>query len=153
MTWGITVGVNLCGIVGTQGRMQKVWFGRRVGVGRDTLCHRGRGATTFSKLGVQFLCLCYCTEQNTDGMPSFVDCSLLRNGKHTLHKKVGVVRPIFFFGGGDSDLPTPPVVAPLHPQQIKQTNRKRLSVLYGRLSCGWLCVVKSEASVRVIWAP
>ena len=33
-----------------------------------------RGATTFSKLGVQFLGRCYCTEQNTDGIPSFVHC-------------------------------------------------------------------------------
>jgi len=44
-----------------------------------------RGAITFSKLWVEFLGLSYCTEQNTDGMPSFVDCSLLRNGNHTLH--------------------------------------------------------------------
>ena len=41
-------------------------------------CVIGRGATTFSKLGVQFLGLCYCTEQNTDGIPSVVHCSLLR---------------------------------------------------------------------------
>ena len=31
-----------------------------------------RGATTFSKLGVQFLGLDYCTEHNTDGITSFV---------------------------------------------------------------------------------
>ena len=48
---------------------------------------RYRGATTFSKLGVQFLGLGYCTEQNTDGIPSFVHCRLLRNGNHTLHQK------------------------------------------------------------------
>ena len=35
---------------------------------------QSRGATTFSKLGVQFLGLGYCTEQNTDGIPSFVHC-------------------------------------------------------------------------------
>jgi len=33
-----------------------------------------RGTTTFSKLGVQFLGLGYCTEQNTDGIPSFMHC-------------------------------------------------------------------------------
>jgi len=60
-----------------------------------------RGATTFSKLGVQCLGVGYCrpTEQNTDGIPSFVHCSLLRNGNHTLLQKVGVVRPNF--GGPD----------------------------------------------------
>jgi len=75
-----------------------------------------RGATTFSKLGVQFLGLGYCTEQNTDGIPSFVDCSLLRNGNHTLHQKVRGSPSIFFFWGGGSDPPLPPaplVVAPL----------------------------------------
>jgi len=66
-----------------------------------------RGATTFSKLGVQFLALGYCTEQNTDGIPSFVDCSLLRNSNHTLHQKIGVVRPKF--GGPD----------PLNPQWLR----------------------------------
>ena len=45
------------------------------------------GATTFSKLAVQFLVLGYCTEQNADGIPSLVHCSLLRNGNHTLHQK------------------------------------------------------------------
>jgi len=42
-----------------------------------------RGATTFSKLRVQFLGLGYCTEQTTDGIPSFVHCSL------QLRKKLG----------------------------------------------------------------
>jgi len=32
----------------------------------------GRGATTFSKFGVQFLGLDYCTEQNTDGIRSLI---------------------------------------------------------------------------------
>ena len=50
-----------------------------------------------------FLGLGYCTEQNTDGIPSFVQCSLLRNGDHSLHQKVVVVRPIF----GGTPLPTP----------------------------------------------
>jgi len=48
---------------------------------------KARGATTFSKLGVQFLGLGYCTEQNKDGIPSFVHCSLLRNSNHILHQK------------------------------------------------------------------
>jgi len=42
-----------------------------------------RGATTFSKLGVQFLGLCYYTEQSTDNIPSFMHCSL------QLRKKLG----------------------------------------------------------------
>ena len=57
-----------------------------------------RGTTTFSKLGVQFLGLGYYTEQNTDGIPSFVPCSL--------RKKVRVVRPNF----GVSGSPNPTVV-------------------------------------------
>ena len=63
-----------------------------------------RGATTFSKLGVQFLGLGYCTEQNTDGIPSFVHCSLLRNGNHTLHQKSWGGPSKFFFGGGPDPL-------------------------------------------------
>jgi len=51
-----------------------------------------RGATTFSKLGVQFLGLGYCTEQNTDGIPSFVHCSL------QLRKKLGW--SVQILGGG-----------------------------------------------------
>ena len=31
----------------------------------------------------------YCTEQNTDSIPSFVHCSLLCNGSHTLYQNVG----------------------------------------------------------------
>jgi len=69
---------------------------------------QNRDATTFSKLGVQFLGLGICTEQNTDGIPSFVDCSLLRNGNHTLHQKVRVVHPIFFFWGGGPEPPSGP---------------------------------------------
>ena len=59
-----------------------------------------QGATTFSKLRVQFLGPGYCTEQNTDGIPSFVDCSLLRNGNHTLHQKSWGGSSNFFLGGG-----------------------------------------------------
>ena len=63
-------------------------------------------SATFSKLGaweVQFLGLGYYAEQNMDGIPSFVHCSVLRNGNHTLRQKVGVVRPNF----GGSGPPTP----------------------------------------------
>jgi len=61
-----------------------------------------RGATTFSKLGVQFLGLGYCTEQNTDGIPSFVHCSLQLKSWGCPSKFWGVRTPS-----------TPPVVAPL----------------------------------------
>jgi len=47
---------------------------------------------------------------NTDGIPSFMDCSLLRNGITLFIKKVGVVRPNM---GGSGPPPWPPVVAPL----------------------------------------
>jgi len=57
----------------------------------------GRGATTFSKSGVQFLGLGYCTEQNADAIPSFMDCSMLRNGSHALHQK-SWGRPSKFWG-------------------------------------------------------
>jgi len=63
------------------------------------------GATTFSKLGVQFLGLGYCTEQNTDGIPSFVHCSLLRNGSHTSSKKLGW--SVQIMGGSGPPDPTP----------------------------------------------
>jgi len=69
-----------------------------------------RDATTFSKLGVQFLGLGYYTEQNTDGIPSFVHCSLLRNGNRTLYQK-SWGGPSKFWGGPEP--PTPAVVAPL----------------------------------------
>ena len=36
---------------------------------------------------VQFLGLGYYTEQNMDGIPSFVHCSVLRNGNHTHHQE------------------------------------------------------------------
>jgi len=67
--------------------------------------NRDRGATTFAKLGVQFLGLGYCTEQNTDGILSFVDCSLLCNGNHTLHQK-SWGGPSKFWGSGPPNLPS-----------------------------------------------
>jgi len=59
--------------------------------------------------GPQLIGLGYYTEQNTAAIGG-VHCRLLRNGNHTLHQKVGVVRPNFF---GWSRPPDPPVVAPL----------------------------------------
>jgi len=41
----------------------------------------------FQSWGVQFLGLGYYTEQNMDGIPNFVHCSVLRNGNHTLHQE------------------------------------------------------------------
>jgi len=75
-------------------------------------CRMGsRGATTFSKLGVQFLGLGYCTEQNMDGIPNFVHCSVLRNGNHTLHQE-SWGGPSNFFGGPDPLSPTPQWLRP-----------------------------------------
>jgi len=65
-----------------------------------------QGRNHVFKVGGPIFCQClgYCTEENTDGIPSFVDCSLLRNGVITLFiKKVGVVRPNF---GGSGSPPT-----------------------------------------------
>jgi len=47
--------------------------------------------------------------KNTDVIPSFVDCSLLRNGNHTLHQK-SWGGPSIFWGVRTA---RPPVVAPL----------------------------------------
>jgi len=55
-----------------------------------------------SKLGVQFLGLGYCTEQNMDGIPSFVHCSL------QLHKNLGWSVQIF----GESGPPNPQWLRP-----------------------------------------
>jgi len=58
-----------------------------------------QGCNRVFKVGVQFLGLGYSTEQNTDDIPSFVDCSLLHNGNHTLHQKSwGVLSK--FWGSG-----------------------------------------------------
>jgi len=69
----------------------------------DSYCVQGH--SNVFKVGVQFLGLGYCTQQNTDGIPSFVDCSLLRNGNHTFHQK-SWGGPSNFFGG--SGHPRPP---------------------------------------------
>ena len=66
-------------------------------------CSVTRGATMFSKLGVQFLGLSYYTEQNTDGIPSFVHyCNLQQREKLWWSVQIWGVR-----------IPQPPVVAPL----------------------------------------
>jgi len=64
----------------------------------------------FQSWGDQFLGLGYCTEQNTDGIPSFVDCSLLRNRSHILYQK-SCGGPSKFWG---VQTPRPPVAAPLY---------------------------------------
>ena len=69
-----------------------------------------QGRNHVFKVGVQFLGLGYYIEQNADGIPSFVHCSVLRNGNHTLHTKLGWSVQIFWGSGPPS---RPPVVAPL----------------------------------------
>jgi len=65
----------------------KLYFGL-VDLEKLLIGFREQGRNHVFKVGgVQFLGLGYCTEQNTDGIPSFVHCSLLRNGNHTLHQK------------------------------------------------------------------
>ena len=78
-------------------------------IGHFVSGRQARGATTFSKLGVQFLGLGYYTEQNMNGIPSFVHCSVLCNGNHTLHQE-SWGNPSKFWGSG---APRPPVVAPV----------------------------------------
>jgi len=56
----------------------------------------------FQSRGVQFLGLGYCTKQNTDGIPSFVDCSLLRNGNRT-HRQKSWGGPSKCWGSGPPD--------------------------------------------------
>ena len=95
---------------------------------RATLCYRG--ATTFSKLGVQFLG--YCTEQNTDGIPSFVHCSLLRNGNHTLHQKSWGCPSKF----GGPDPPPPPSSCALDTDNYVYVVEYTIPALFGRPSTG-----------------
>jgi len=87
------------------------WAG--TGLQQHWLAWRNRGATTFSKLGVQFLGLGYYSEQNMDGIPSFVHCSVLRNGNHTLHQES--------WGGGSGPPPRPPSVCAV----VKEYNKRR----------------------------
>ena len=71
-----------------------------------------RGATTFSKLGgVQCLGLGYCTEQNTDVIPSFVHCSL------QLRKKSWGGQSKFW--GSRPPTADTPVVATLEPADVQ----------------------------------
>jgi len=46
-----------------------------------------QGRNHVFKVGGPIAWSLFCTEQNTDDIPSFVHCSLLRNGNHTLHHK------------------------------------------------------------------
>jgi len=55
---------------------------------------------------VQFLGLGYYTEQNMDGIPSFVHCSVLRNGNHTHHQESWCGPSNFW--GVRNPLPRPP---------------------------------------------
>jgi len=78
--------------------------------------------TMFSKLGVQFLGLGYYTEQNVDGIASFVHCSVLRNGNHTLHQ-ISWGGPSKFRGEGSGHPQTlPAVVAPLAASTARNTS-------------------------------
>jgi len=71
-----------------------------------------QGRNHVFKVGeVQCLGVGYCTEQNTDGIPSFVHCRLLRNGSHTLPQK-SWGGPSNFFGGEA-------VRTPLTPQWLR----------------------------------
>jgi len=86
-------------------------------------CVADRGATTFSKLGVQCLGVDYCTEQNADGIPMFVHCRLLRNGNHTLHQK-SWGGPFTFGGGGSGPhRPDPHWLRPWLPTPIPSRGR------------------------------
>jgi len=67
-----------------------------------------RGETMFAKLGVQFLGLVYCTEQNTDVYPVSWTAVCYVTVITLFIKKLGWSVQFFFFGGG-----APPVVAPL----------------------------------------
>jgi len=65
---------------------------------------RSQGRNHVFKVGVQFLGLGYCAEQNTDGIANFVHCSV------QLRKKLGWSVQIL---GGPDPPNLPPVVAPL----------------------------------------
>jgi len=87
-TFGILAFCPCLGCCTPPARSMDAFFSRVINYARlpkdlISLAFLGRGATTFSKLGVQFLGLGCCTEQNTDGIPSFVHCSL------QLPKKLG----------------------------------------------------------------
>jgi len=77
----------------------------------------------FQSSGVQFLGLGYCAEQNTDDIPSFVHCSLLRNGNHTLHQKSWGGPSKFWVG-----VRTPPAPQWLHPWMGSCTRRNIASL-------------------------
>jgi len=67
----------------------------------------------------------YCTEQNADGIPSFVHCRLLRNGNHTFHQKSWGGPSKFFFGGGGRTHICRTYIATVHGQLV--ANGKAIS--------------------------
>ena len=78
-----------------------------------SLTHPPPGAQPrFQSWGIQFLGLGYCTEQNTDGTPSFVHCSL------QLRKKLGW--SVQILGGPDPLDPQWLRPCPHHSQQTPQ---------------------------------
>ena len=91
------------------GQARRVWSSEVPNAPLQTTRDRGRGATTFSKLGVQLLGLCFV--QNKIRMIFPVSCTAVCYVTViTLFiTNVGVVRPNF----GGPDPPRPPVVAPL----------------------------------------
>jgi len=60
-----------------------------------------------------------------DGIPSFVDCSLLRTGNHTLHQK-SWGGPSEFWGSRPPN--PPPVVAPLNLDNVKTNQHAKYQV-------------------------
>ena len=100
-----------------------------------------RGATTFSKLGVQFLGLGCCTEQNTDGIPNFVHCYVKSWG-----------RPSNFGGWGPDPLPTPPSGCALGRGHECLKNDARTST--GRDHGPWTRISRNDTRVHgPRWSP
>jgi len=68
----------------------------------------------------------YCTERNTDGIRSFVHCSLLCNGNHhTLHQK-SWGGPSKFGGGSGPPRPPPQLLRPCNGQQKLNLRRSQV---------------------------
>jgi len=109
----------------------------------------------FQSWGVQFLGLGYCTEQNTDGIPSFVDCSLLRNGNHTLHQK-SWGGPSKFWGSRPPNLPSGCTLAYVHPRNfyLNACHHPVSKCIYFSKACR--CTIGSVAIrnfMMTAWAP
>jgi len=102
------IGLHLAGIVGYEEEDAEVLVGGEQWVHRQRSGEQGRNHVFKVGVGVQFLGLVYYTEQNTDGVPSFVHYSVLRNGNHTLHQKSWGGPSNFFGGRGGSGPPSRP---------------------------------------------